>query len=390
MRSIASSTQWRRLTVYAVAAVLSIADFTAGRQDSGTEAFQKWFARLSELGGDNGSLDGLRVSYRIDMLGMLPADKLAALRAEVANHPEHPEAPMLPVYERRMAGKDSYDFSVWRLKGMWRYNRNPAGNESEFTDRVWGDGTAWSMSKSSLVLLNPSTADKYPYGLPRVSSSFSNDLFFLLNGGLGAPVLHGVVLKPVVSGGSWQASSELRQGEDVLRVKASGTWNEVEEWGTVGRLSFARSMPGGRTASYEVQTFDWKLIPALKLGMAGRAEVVDSETGPDRRLTLLGTSRFSPSEFRALTTPPTMEGSDPVRGRVTFRSVADLTGNQLDLKRFDELGNEVERRRRVAVQSDGSSEERLRVFGWLVAATALLLMGGLWIRRRWERARPMQ
>ncbi len=368
----------RLVTVLAASALLHAGFVLPAARAQGTppsDAFKAWFARMLAAGGDNSSLDGFKIAYRIDMLKVPPPDELEAMRAAVKDHPEHPQRRMLEMYERRLLGPDSSERILWRMDGMWRYSSGYPGGR--YNDLVWGDGVAWTLNPNSHGIMDPASAAEHPYGLPGVSSSFGFDCVLMLSGGLGAIPAGSATLAPtMLDTGHWTLRAGKSEGEGAFRVEASGRWDERAGWGTVDTATTVPTTPAGGDG-YIIEPSDWQYEPTLRLAMARRVRLMDGAGRPDRELIVTGTASFDRSEFRRLIALPDPAGVDPVRGKVTYRSVMDLTGSAPAVSWVQEG--------RLVAETGTSPvlrlEDRLRVLGWILAISALVLIGLVWVRR---------
>jgi hypothetical protein len=344
------------------------------QQSEQSARFRAWWDRVTVVAGDNDSLDGVCIAYRVDMLQVPRADELARLRREVEGKPDHPARVQLSIYDRRLQldGKDGDQRMVWRYKGMWRYNGQPLSDPEAYSDLVWGDGVAWGLSQNTLLLADPATAARHPYGLPGVSSNMTFELMALTGAGIGLAHFNSIRLIPVVSDGvRWTAQGGTPDGR--LRVKANGTWSEETGWGTVDSV---------HTSDLWVKATEWMYCEPLGMGIAGRVDICDSDGKIDRRITLNSAVPFTPREFLAISRPPKIDGSDPIRGKTTFREVVDVRGSTPLLGHI-QAGALVQLRS----ESHGREpEDRLRVLGWIIAASSIATLGVTWVRRRRYRA----
>lgn len=180
---------------------------------------------------------------------------------------------------------------------------------------------------------------------------------------------------------TWTVSAARRSDRgEMLDVQADGTWSPSNGWGTVSKMTFRKQRAGG-TVGMVVTVTGWTALPTGTLGVGTTARVTDLAGGWERTISNVAVSAFSPVDFKALSNPPAETDEDPVRGLVTYRTIVDLRGRDEIVTR---LGDG---ERTVHAYSPGPRteyEDRIRVLGWIVAASACTLIGAVWIRRRYS------
>lgn len=161
-----------------------------------------------------------------------------------------------------------------------------------------------------------------------------------------------------------------------MTVNSRGTWDPEAAWGTGSDMTLVNQRASG-TSGLRVTTSHWSLV-AAGIGLAASARAEDLSGKLDRSVSHAVGTPFRPSEFLALIRPPAETDIDPIRGRVEYRTILDLRGPAEVLTRL-ENGTRIEVQ--TAPRPRRALEDRIRVLGWIVAGCALLLVGGVLVRR---------
>jgi hypothetical protein len=294
-------------------------------------AFQGWWAAVTSGGVMGPPADGLCFAYRVEFLYVPPTEELEAIRRAVADRPEHPQRMELAHYERVLAGQAYTDSKVWRLRGMWRLSQSWEHKPNlPYWDFARGRDGAWQLTEDSLTLAPTDVGTAGGGAHASVSSGFTWETSLFQTGGITAAVANGVELAPVLGGEDrWTVSGRRLDATGGAAFTARGAWHRDRGWGTVEESEFSRLDAAGAVvgASRHLAT-DWRYVPELKRGVAHEVLELREDGARDKRLTLAGISRFTRAEFEALTAVPKPGGVDPVRGRLTFRSISDERGDE--------------------------------------------------------------
>ncbi|MCC6660670.1 MAG: hypothetical protein IT437_07260 [Phycisphaerales bacterium] len=293
--------------------------------DSG---FNKWWSLLTSGGAAGPSTDGFRLDYRVEYLSVPTDTELSKLRREVAGHPEHPQYSRLQQYEKRLAGKEVTEKSVWRLNGLWRISQSWPESPLPYWDFVWGSSSAWQLTPARLTLFSEDASSEAGDTHARNSGSMNYEVGLLLTGGVMGAVANSMDLRPVLDRPDhWTVAATLVRDQDSIRYSAEGDWDAAAARGTVTASSFEVLDRAGRvTAASTCSAPGWETVSGLDLAVARRAIVSGMDGRPDRAIVFVAAAPFTAREFEELTTPPSAGGNDPVRGAASFTSVLDLRG----------------------------------------------------------------
>ncbi len=353
--------------------VLVLAALCVAESAEAQPQFQQWWQRALAGGRDGPTIDGISFEYTVDYVYVPSPAALAALRARVANRPEHPERRDLVKFEARLRGEvERVRVRLWRWNGGWRISRDPIGSSAStapsFWDFVSTERDAWHLTTHTLTVFDARAGD---HAVEQHRSAISDSAMSLvLFGNLfaGGTVGHGLTLEPVLDDatGIWRVTSTAKVNEGSIRYAAEGRWDQSAERGWFVRSSLDQLDAHGAVVSGTSYTAeDWRYVDAIDLTLAAVVTERDHTGAARTRHTLASTTPFTSAEFGALTRTPEVHTEDPVRGRVTFTSVMDHRG-----------GATLPAHIGIAVPAERppGGVSGMRIAGWVTAAGLVILI----------------
>lgn len=370
----------------AIAVALSCVLGTAAPVLAQPQTFEQWFAQLKLLAKEGPRVDGAYwVRWRVTDASVPSPDDLAALRATVAGHPDHPDQARLARWERASAGRPDFsDKHIWVRGREFRRSDNPGGEASDFVDCAVGEKESWSLTPYQLAVFDASKNEVPGYALGNVLNVSATDYLTIATGGI-------VCLRryldrldvPQPVAGRWSLQQEINTDGAAIHIFMRGSWDAEAGEGTIDELGYRRTRedspgPAGGTT---VRTSGWGEIDFFGVRCPRKAVEFEPTGAPRRRLTMLGSGTISSGEFARLIKTPSLSANDDVRGALTFRSILDYRPS----KPFHQM-----------ISTDGTGEDptllaaatpasrRMEYAGWTMAGVLILTIMIL----RWRRSRP--
>lgn len=336
-----------RLTAVALLIFTSV-DAHAGPQAGGViggderSRAQKWFDRAWSEAQVFPAFERASLAWRTEDHETLPREELAALKREVAAHPEHPARDMVPQMERHAAGHPTViRFELFSLgSDSWRYNTT--FESGEFNDAVRTPRSTWWMSRESLKILDPSEVDGSDpeQAMGSLERQFMSPLGKLLHGYMSIGRTAGLRPGPLaVDGDRWKVRTLVEPGtpaEQRLVVEFQGRWDSASARGVVERVTTVENGYRPQFVGRYHEFKDWSFVESLGRWVARSAE----EHGPDgtlvRATTFEGSDALPAGGFAAVTAVPDIGKPDVLRGGVSFKYVGDY--NRREIRALDQDG----------------------------------------------------
>jgi hypothetical protein len=180
------------------------------------------------------------------------------------------------------------------------------------------------------------------------------------------------------SDGTWEFSRQKEFPAGVGTLMVGGTWDGAAGSGTVTHASFRTLNEPGRVVFSSLAS-DFRTVPVFGSAVA---HVMTAEQGgaPYRRVLLESIEPLDEETFRAVTVTPAIDGTDAVRGEVTFTELTDLTGGE---PQYVVRGPEGDLQRLSFGETPrGRDSAVLQILGWCVAAALVVLIVLLRVRAR--------
>jgi hypothetical protein len=290
---------------------------------------ERLFREAWDRAADLPALNQTRMDFAVSMSSGLDARSAAELRVRVTGKPDHPDAQRLRQHEHEQRfGPSQRLITIWfdssaRWRTNWTTRNTPDGDY--FFDVARSPQSVWRLSGKQLALMRPgsSEAESASSGVEGTvgllqSIVFSQGLQALRQGDAR---WHSVAvrgnqweLKVTQRSGEWTVRGGIEQvsGEPRLRVKRAEVTSFPDYPDGVGMgweaLEFAEHASFG-TIVKKYRDF------MGGSGAAGVIEFLRLESVPDETI-------------EQLVQRPTTERPDPVRGRLTFTSIIDESGNE--------------------------------------------------------------
>lgn len=343
---------------------------------SSTQLVQAWLDQVWELASASTDDRGLRVRWRERAVYVPSSERLAEIKARIIGHPQHPERAKLAEYESILAGRPpTAELTLWIVGDEWRCNLDPIEPPRPYWDRTVRRQHSWSLSEDTLVRIDPRRDVPAGYEYSSETSGLRGKALAFATGGLSALPIRGVSAPRIVpSGDVWHAEAETEGG----RVNVQGHRGTAASPPGITQVRFTN-----QHGQVTVYTSDgWRESPVLQSGVAERVRVHNDWEPGTTDLLLLELDRCEVAELHRVTRMPPVEGDDAVRGRTTFRSVQDFSGSVPMQSRVSEEQGAGRSEEAQSVQQGYESYARLRVLGWVVAVSLLVLLIALRVQRR--------
>lgn len=310
------------------------------------------------------------------------------MRSEAEGKPDHPNWREIHAEERRRRQPlNASRVMIWTDDtGRWRYSQSyltSNTDEPSYVDAVVAGSVMWQLTPEELHVASTSegTAPGV-HGDPRSRErTMRVYLRELLHGRLAEGAAAGMAPDGVVELLGDRRWAAYASQDDRMRLRYEGVWDPEFSRGFVESVIVAETAPevaDFRGTRYE---FDgWHVDPLLQKWLAETATEISPDGVVTHRTVLDRVVEASPVEFDALVSVPPVDGDDPVRGPVTYRSLYDHRPSALARQ---DLGPD----RNVLATADlpgARSWRRWRVGGWILAG--VLVGGFVWLRVRSSRA----
>ncbi|QOJ00549.1 MAG: hypothetical protein HRU70_08615 [Phycisphaeraceae bacterium] len=334
------------------------------------EQARAWFDRV--VAHARSGLDSLelKITYRVESLEPLDTTQIPALRARVKDFPEHPDRILLDRLERfERFGPEIRTQTVWVRHGQLRISREPTLDPGSFYyDLIDFGDSGWSLTPTQLSLVG--TRDSRPRGqsfASPISASALEVHDFIAPGAatLARADVQRFILDPT---GRWSAESVLATPAGPRAYVVRGRWDPSRGAGAFAGSQLHESGLDSKVIS-TLEASDHRPTAGM-LSDPASVLMYASQASPPRRATLVALAALDPAEFKAVTARPTLNGSDPIRGPVTFTQINDYTGRDAEYR----VADEKREFQTVAVEETPEGRQRawLRRAGWALAAGILV------------------
>jgi hypothetical protein len=304
--------------------------------------------------------------------------EIERLRARVAGKPAHPDRTQLGMLERiERRGEDLRVKSLWWDRGRFRLSRDPGVEpEGGYFECVDLGDEGWKMSPQQLTVVGPMDTRPGGHNVRLSGTSSLQEIATFWAAGLSTLGTSGNVQVETTPQGVWRAAGTITTSVGERRVVVTGRWDQARQAGLVERtdayLPTNLTNPIYSSVVTGHQWMDW-------FGAFVGTEVVITENGtPRQRLTLVSLSPLDQAEFRTLIARPKIDGSDPIRGKVTFTQYVDYRRDTPDLRVANEKG-EFEKVDYPDTPA-GRRNATLQTLGWIAAGGIIATLIALRIR----------
>jgi len=321
----------------------------------------------------------LRIQFETRSLRKASQREMTELRARVEGLPAHPDRVRLGELERiEERGEDVRVHTLWWDKGRFRLSRHAAVDpEISYSESVDVGDSGWTMTPQHLYILGPFETRPRAHSV-RISGTsamyeFESLAFPMLSDLAKAKDLAVETNQPA----RWRAAGTIQTPVGERFIVVAGSWSEERRAGLVERadvfLPANRSTPA---STVMVSKHEW--IDPLGSFIGSEATTIEDGT-PTRRATLISVTPLDAAEFRSIVRTPAIDGTDPIRGKVTFTQYNDYRGRVPSIAAMNENG------RFDPVQFENTPGGRwastLRWLGWLSAAGIVCLLVVLKMKR---------
>lgn len=297
--------------------------------EAGGRDVSEWFDRAWRAALEFPSFREVSFAWRSEDLEAPAAARIEALGREIARHPEHPERANLPRYLRHSSGMPTVHRHVLfsRGEGLWRYNTT--FEDGSFGDSAIGPSEGWRMSGTTLKRMSRAEAlgDDPEQALILHEREFVSPVGMFIHGYLSVGRTAGLKPGPVsVSGSTWSVrlSTPGERSEDqAIVLEVSGRWGAAEGRGFVERVVISSNGYKPESAGRQFRFRDWKHVEGLGTYVASRVDEHQPDGALVRSLVFEGCGPLPPGGFGAVTAPPSLPGTDAVRGPIEIRFVGD-------------------------------------------------------------------
>lgn len=342
------------------------------------EELQDWFEQIWTSASSRNIKDALYQEWREIDAYQPSADELGSLRQAVNGRADHPDGDRLRRYEAVLAGRPrTVLHRVWMQGGTWRVCWDYIEPRASYFDRAVRDDEAWAMTPESLTQTDPRHSAPVGYNYTADYEPLRQEMLTFATGGLSQlPIAAVPCPKAELVGSAWTARTtvQLRKGPGELLV--AGEW-DVQRGGTISRVEFVN--PWHQRTVY--LNTEWNRTDVANRRAAFRQRVEYSDPPAAEMRELVSLRPITRTELATRLTTPTENAVDPVRGRVSFTSIMDLTGSvpkHVGLA-IGENGDVVATAPRTPPQFE--SAEKLRLAGWVVLAGGLTALIAIRTRR---------
>jgi len=289
--------------------------------------------------------------------------EIEALRERLRDKPDHRERPVLEGYDRRLKkGPDVARFEVWfRSQSHWRFNTTYLQTPVNYFDIVTDGRIGWGMGPEQLTLIDPTGTIPPGYDYPASEGMILQGIGQFVHPGFVLPAMSKLELGGVIiAGGVWTITASRK---DLIALELSGPNPDADRLAATDvRLTRSAKLPGEVGRRWAI-TLTKGTFPPVILASEVR------EFAPDgrllRRYVLEKAEAKSDEEMRTMFAPPAIDGTDPIRGPVTFKELHDHSGGGVPVYTLNHLGE-----KRVVLGTElpeVRAARRLREAGWWAA-----------------------
>lgn len=284
---------------------------------------EEW-ARAQELP----HFDGFSIAWRLLDHTTHSEEEIARLRDEVQGKPHHPMRTVLELIdERARTGRPSVtgEFRLFLAGEAWRFCESlPNG---EYIDRARTPTQPRQLSSKSLVLFDPRDAGVQGRSVDGQEFTFMPMVGELLFGALNLGRISRISLQPPrIDGNRWRAiarSAAAPNPSAVFAVEYAGRWDDDLGRGFVDEFTIIEHGSRPEVVGERRLFRDWAFHPIARMWIAARSDRYLASGKLSRTLELISVDPLPPGGFAAIAAPPAVDGTDPIRGAVTFTSVVD-------------------------------------------------------------------
>jgi hypothetical protein len=345
------------------------------------KTFEQWWAESINGAESKVMLAGFGAEFTFAFTYPMPPEGLDALRESIKNKPDHPgwyEIRRLEKQQRE--GPEVTNVTVWRDREGTMGRANTKSGSSDWTDFATRPDGEWMLTPKQLNL-KPVASGSGQSSMRRVIEGYGNHLRALLSNGFA--VLARTGIKPgdaprLLDDGRWAGTWMTESSGVVTQVSAEGNFDRSTGVGRMLRLVYMSTPKGERPAQETTQFEDFRLTLIGEL--PHRALYAGRPNQPSIETRLLSISPVSADQLRDLTADPAPERPDPVRGALTFKSIAnERPGSGAPSADGPEVAGVPGA---ASTPTGGSRSTGLVVAGWSLAVAILGFLVWSYVRRR--------
>ncbi len=297
--------------------------FVAAAADGQELGSLEWFRAEWKAAEKVGLPEGYYIDYSI--LTRVPGDEaeLARLAGIIEGKPDHPLRRTHDELKSQIEiGPKTTRYRVWYGgPNRWRLSMThplhlPAGYE--YAEIAYDGPRTWWMTPKELRLLDarrpPEGRD--PAGLISALPHYLNDWLAM---GFSSGPLGITPVSSVVRDGVWEATTASASGQRVWRYKGRVEGDRI--LADVRELIVCEDDP--KWLGHRKVWSEWYFVDAIGQWAATRVDSIDADGLAYMTTALHEIRPLKAGELDALMTRPAADGTDPVRGLVTFTSIVD-------------------------------------------------------------------
>jgi len=325
---------------------------------------QEWFDALWASADKPLNLEWTSIAWTQEDAWLPPPAEIERLRREVPGKPDHPERFNLAVIEQKLAGKNptgQFEF-VFGKGGEFRLNHHSLSDPNDFYDKVLTKDAMWGLTHKGLAHFD--VGSKEPgYDLAAFANVAEQTYSYFLNGGLWTVRLNQMQPEPLVQNGN-DLTIECTGGPQNKHATVVAQWDTGVSCGFIESIRF-QSPDSNDESTDIVESSEWEYDTSLSRWAAKeiRSKRADGGVVHIWRRGIVGAVKAE--RFAALIRAPEADGVDPVRGKVTFKSIEDRRGSVRSTTALTDAGPVVTAMPPNANVSDSRWITRT---GWIVAA----------------------
>ncbi len=308
--------------------------------------------------------------------------ELETMRRAVANHPDHPDRTRLQDIESRLASHTGSLIECWVGATMWRIATPQGAIPSDYSDFGGNNEDAWWLDPTSLSVTT-SIPPSPSYDYARLGLSFVTELTYFFSGRLCEATRLAPVRVTRVVDGKWTADGASSTNRSNYAVSATGQWSPDRNSGTVddvlitvthidGTRGSAHYLSSGWTTNEHVPTHATRVESIETIGSSVQYHWI-------YELDLLETT--TREVLRRMSSVPSLNGDDPLRGRLTFRSLDDYRGEGT-YTTWDQNGTLESSQSLSAISPTFARRNKLRLLGWIMCISIAVSLIALRARAR--------